>query len=171
MVPVEMREMRAPRRGRIICIAALLFCGCWVSVAQAAVYRWVDADGQTQFGDRPPSDLPVELMQIPERPASDGNAEAQLSDQQRRELRRKMLDAYQEEREEKRQARERRAAEEARRKRACIEAKDRVREYEAAAGLYRLQPDGSRRYLSAEEFRASLQQVRDEVRRFCRQGD
>jgi len=155
---------------RTICLLVLLMSGVWLDSAHAAVYRWVDADGRTQFGDRPPSDRSVEEVQIRQPPTPD-NAGVPMSDQQRRDLRQKMLDAYREEREEKQQARERRVAEQARRKMACARAKDRVREYETAAGLYELQPDGSRRYLSDEEFRVSLRRARDEVRQHCRQGD
>ncbi|WP_029133678.1 DUF4124 domain-containing protein [Sedimenticola selenatireducens] len=155
---------------RAIFLLLLLMSVVWLDSAHAAVYRWVDADGRTQFGDRPPPDRSAEQVQIRQQPVPD-EAGAPMSDQQRRELRQKMLDAYREEREEKRQAREQRVAEEARRKMACARAKDRVREYETAAGLYELQPDGSRRYLSDEEFRASLRRARDEVKRNCRQGD
>lgn len=155
---------------RTICLLVLLISAVWLDSAHAAVYRWVDADGRTQFGDRPPSDRSAEEVRIRQRPAPD-EAAAPMSDQQRRELRQKMLDAYQEEREEKRQAREQRVAEQARRKLACARAKDRVRKYETAAGLYQLQPDGSRRYLSDQEFRVSLRRARDEAKRYCRQAD
>ncbi|WP_428622730.1 DUF4124 domain-containing protein [Sedimenticola sp.] len=157
-------------QGRIICIGALLLGVLWLTAASAAVYRWVDEQGRTQFGDRPPVDQSSEELPLKLRAPAQGN-QPPATEQQRRELRQKMLDAYQQEREEKRQARKKRAAEEAKRKRACIEAKDRVREYESAAGLYDLQADGTRRYLSDKEFRESLRKARDEVKRLCRSGD
>jgi len=155
---------------RAIYLLVLLLGGVWLQAAPAAVYRWVDADGRTQFGDRPPPDRSAEEVLIKQRPVPDGVG-TPMSDQQRRELRQKMLDAYREEREEKQRAREKRAAAEAQRKMACAEARDRVREYESAAGLYELQPDGSRRYLSEEEFRVSLRRAQDEVKRYCGPGD
>lgn len=152
---------------KVICLL-LSLGGLWLVPADAAVYRWIDADGRTQYGDRPPPDGAEELRIRPQ-PATKG-ADTPLQDSQRRELRQKMLDAYREEREEKRQAREKRAAEQARRKAACAAAKDRVRRYESAAGLYELQSDGSRRYLSDGEYRATLDRARDEVRRYCSPG-
>jgi hypothetical protein len=156
-------------KGRIICILALLWGAVGLYPAQAAVYRWVDADGRTQFGDRPPPDRPAEQLQL-RRPPAPGREAAPVTDEQRRELRQKMLDAYRDEREEKRRAREKRAAEEARRKLACVEAKNRVQVYESSAGLYQLRPDGTRRFLSDAESRVSLQRARDQVKRLCRQG-
>lgn len=154
---------------KIICL--LLSLGsAWLAPVDAAVYRWVDAHGRTQFGDRPPPDQSAEEVRIRQQPAASG-ADAPMVDQQRRELQEKMLDAYREEREQKQQAREKRAAEKARRKRACVEAKDRVRTYESAGGLYKLQPDGSRLYLSDEAYRVALRRAREAMKRHCRPGE
>lgn len=161
-------EMNRINQGRIIGLLVLLLLG--LTSGEAAVYRWVDADGRTQFGDRPPVDHSAQEIQIRSAPAS-GVQSAPVTEQQRRELRQKMLDAYQEEREQKREAREKQAAAEARRKRACVEAKNRLLEYKDASVLYELQPDGSRRFLTDAEYQASLRQAEDEVKRVCRRGE
>ncbi len=42
----------------------LLFC--LISTSQAAVYRWQDASGNTQYGDRPPAGAMAEQVELPE---------------------------------------------------------------------------------------------------------
>ena len=39
---------------------------CLISTSQAAVYRWQDASGNTQYGDRPPADAMAEQVELPE---------------------------------------------------------------------------------------------------------
>ncbi len=45
-------------------VIALLLC--FAVPAQAAVYRWVDANGELQYGDKPPSGVAVEEVELPE---------------------------------------------------------------------------------------------------------
>jgi hypothetical protein len=44
---------------RVLLCAALL---AWSAMASAVVYKWVDAQGKTQYGDRPPDGVKAELM-------------------------------------------------------------------------------------------------------------
>ncbi|AKH20942.1 DUF4124 domain-containing protein [Sedimenticola thiotaurini] len=155
---------------KVICLL-LSLGGVWWGLADGAVYRWVDENGRTQFGDRPPAGRSAEELQIKSRPTpgSDGT-DAPANAEQRRELQQRMLDAYRDEREAKQQAREKKAAQEAKRKRACTQAKDQLRSFEAAGALYKLQPDGSRRYLSDQEYQAVLRKTRERVKQYCRSG-
>ncbi|MCW8907223.1 MAG: DUF4124 domain-containing protein [Sedimenticola sp.] len=136
----------------------------------AAVYRWVDEHGRVQFGDRPPAREEVERIELrTPPPAPESNPD--LTREQRREVQQKMLDAYRDEREQRQQRREQRAEEQARRKRACIEARDRLRLYRSTSALYELDDDGNRRYLSDERYEAALAQAREEVSRLCGSRD
>ncbi len=44
---------------RVLLCAALL---AWSAMASAVVYKWVDAQGKIQYGDRPPDGVKAELM-------------------------------------------------------------------------------------------------------------
>lgn len=153
---------------KVICL--LLSLGAvWLVSADAAVYRWVDENGRTQFGDRPPVGRSADEVKI-RKQAQPAGSGAPANAGQRLELQQRMLDAYRDEREAKQQAREKKAAQEAKRKRACAQAKDQLRSFEAAGALYKLQPDGSRRYLSDQEYQATLRETRARVKQYCRPG-
>ncbi len=44
----------------------LALLACSATMTQAAVYRWVDAYGDLQYGDKPPSGVAAELVELPE---------------------------------------------------------------------------------------------------------
>lgn len=152
---------------------ALLGGGLVLSLAvEATVYRWLDEQGRVQFGDRPPAHRQVEQIELKVPPSAPGNTSTpEQTLQQRREVQQKMLDAYRDEREQRQQRRQKRAAEQARRKRACVEARDRLRLYQSSGALYELEPDGSRRFLSAEQYEAALVRARKRVAQRCRGDD
>lgn len=137
-----------------------------LQVAEAAVYRWVDAQGRVQFGDRPPQDQQTEELKIKSSPSGRGDPGSQTT-QQRNERRQKILESYQEEREEKRQAQKKREAEATQRKMRCAEAKNRLHEYERATALYEPQSDGSRVYLTNEQFESQIETARASVKKLC----
>jgi Domain of unknown function (DUF4124) len=45
---------------RVILCAVLL---AWSTLASAVVYKWVDAQGKTQYGDRPPDGVHAEVVE------------------------------------------------------------------------------------------------------------
>ncbi|WP_186297628.1 DUF4124 domain-containing protein [Sedimenticola selenatireducens] len=139
--------------------------------ADAAVYRWTDEQGRVQYGDRPPLDTNTDEIKIKSTPTSRSDAtNSSPSELERKELRQKMLDNYQQEREEKRQARKKREQEAARQKMRCVEAKDRLRDYEDSTALYDLQPDGKRVFLTKEQFQAEMAAARAAVKKLCGAG-
>ncbi len=135
-------------------------------IAEAGVYRWVDEQGRVQFSDRPPVEQEAEQVDVklPESPS--GNSGQSPSMEQRRLEQQKMLDAYREERELKKERRRQDAAKRAEKKRQCHEARDRLRMYEQSR-LYRLQQDGSRRFLNDEQYEQTLKETRQAVKRLC----
>ncbi|HLW23555.1 MAG TPA: DUF4124 domain-containing protein [Steroidobacteraceae bacterium] len=46
---------------RVLVCAALLI---WSGVASAVVYKWVDAKGDVQYGDRPPDGVKAEVVEL-----------------------------------------------------------------------------------------------------------
>jgi hypothetical protein len=46
---------------RLLLFVALI---AWSGMASAVVYKWVDAQGKTQYGDRPPDGVHAEVVEI-----------------------------------------------------------------------------------------------------------
>src|SRR5216684_863214 len=46
---------------RVLLCAALL---AWSGLASAVVYKWVDAQGKLQYGDRPPDGVHAEVVEL-----------------------------------------------------------------------------------------------------------
>src|SRR5580658_9190438 len=46
---------------RILLCAALI---AWSAMASAVVYKWVDAQGKVQYGDRPPDGVHAEVVEL-----------------------------------------------------------------------------------------------------------
>jgi hypothetical protein len=46
---------------RLLLLAALL---AWSGMASAVVYKWVDAQGKLQYGDRPPDGVHAEVVEL-----------------------------------------------------------------------------------------------------------
>lgn len=46
---------------RVLLCAALI---AWSGVASAVVYKWVDAQGKLQYGDRPPNGVHAEVVEL-----------------------------------------------------------------------------------------------------------
>ncbi|MCW8847215.1 MAG: DUF4124 domain-containing protein [Sedimenticola sp.] len=149
-----------------VCVFSCLLLFSMLQVAEAAVFRWVDAQGRVQFGDRPPPDQQAEELEIKSSPSGRGDPDSQTT-QERNERRQKILESYQDEREEKRQAQKKRDAKAAQRKIRCAEARNRLHEYERATALYELQSDGSRVYLTKEQFESQIETARASVKKLC----
>jgi len=47
---------------RVLLCAALI---AWSGMASAVVYKWVDAQGKLQYGDRPPDGVHAEIVEMP----------------------------------------------------------------------------------------------------------
>lgn len=146
-------------------IVFLLLLG-WVSLAPASgVYKWVDEQGRVHYGEKPPARVQAQEMQLKTAPVDDTPIEdddAARSDQAQRLLR-----AYDEERALKKEQQQKSREEQAKRERNCALARDRVRRYETAGGLYNLDKDGSRRTLSDAERAASERRAQEDVARWC----
>ncbi len=46
---------------RLLLFAALI---AWSGMASAVVYKWVDAQGKVQYGDRPPDGVHAEVVEL-----------------------------------------------------------------------------------------------------------
>lgn len=133
-----------------------------VSGSSADVYRWVDAQGQVHFEDRSQaqSDAGVSSYKPPT---------AAPEDRERRmDKTRKLLNAYQVERQQAREQQQKEQQAQADRDRRCALARDDLRQYQQYGAIYRLGDDGARVYLSDDERAALIARLRGDIARWCR---
>lgn len=145
---------------KTVLLATLLYVGN--SIVQAEVYKWTDAQGRVHYGDKPQGNN-AETINLPtqEPPAAPHVSEDRLEKQRR------LLDAYAEERRLKREAEDKARKEKEERKRKCADLKDDLRNQENASGVYRLDKDGKRVFMSTEEREASTAELKKEVTYWC----
>jgi len=77
------------------------------------------------------------------------------------------LNAYQIERQQKREQQAERKEQEEERRQNCNRARDNMRRYNDYGSIYRLDDGGNRIYLSEQERNSLLQRSREEVARWC----
>ncbi|MEJ2620758.1 MAG: DUF4124 domain-containing protein [Candidatus Thiodiazotropha sp.] len=143
---------------RVMLISALFSLNLY-----AGVYKWTDENGQVHFSDRPVSESSTEVK-IKQPPSSGSPSN---SSQQRQQNMRKMLNALEEERSEKREAKLKAKQEREKRKRKCIYAKDRYSSHNRASGIYSYKKDGQRSYLSDDERKSHMKKLKADIERWC----
>lgn len=124
---------------RLLLFAALI---AWSGMAGAVVYKWVDAQGKVQYGDRPPDGVNAEVVEMlgthaarsaPARAAPAPSAKPALS--QNDLSTKKSVDEDVEQT----------------RAKQCAEAQERYKKLIEGRKLYKPGADGERQYLTAEE--------------------
>ncbi|MES9943538.1 MAG: DUF4124 domain-containing protein [Candidatus Thiodiazotropha sp.] len=128
----------------------------------AGVYKWVDDKGRVHFSDRPVTGQSeeVNIKQQEAAQPSAGQHDRKLKMQ-------RMLDVYQEERAEKKEAKQKQQAERKKRKQNCARAKDRYNSHVRARGIYDLNKEGERQYLSEAERARHMKRLKSDIARWC----
>lgn len=132
----------------------------WAPVLAQGVYKWTDAQGRTQYGDRPPA-AGAATLRTPEAPPADPTAGERRAQQQR------LLDAFSAERQEEKERAERAQRQEQERAERCARARDQARGIEVAGQVYVLDGQGQRQFLDDSARSKALGKAREEVRRWC----
>jgi hypothetical protein len=130
------------------------------TAAAADIYRWTDANGDVQFGDRPPVGAQVEEIRVRNR----GGAQGDIARQERTERLLQEFETERAERAEQEAAAEREAAERAA---ACDEARNRHFEYQNSGYLYEWDENGEKRVLSDAQHREARAEARADVDKWC----
>jgi hypothetical protein len=141
---------------------AALLCG---DASSAGVYRWVDEQGRTHFGDRPPPTGDAQEMQLPRSPAS-STGDASFTEDRAR-ARRKLLEYFDDKRAEEKAAAERAERERAARAAGCRDARQALQRYSSAGRIFRPTADGGRAYLSAEDRDALIERLEAQIAQLC----
>jgi hypothetical protein len=134
----------------------------WSGVAGAVVYKWVDATGKVQYGDRPPDGVHAEVVELlgthaarttPARatesaPAPRTNAPSQSTDDA---ATKKAVDN------DVQQAKEKE----------CADAQDRYKKLIEGRRLYKTGPSGEREYMTSEEIDSERLNAKRDIDTIC----
>ncbi|MEJ1298539.1 MAG: DUF4124 domain-containing protein [Candidatus Sedimenticola sp. (ex Thyasira tokunagai)] len=132
----------------------------------AGVYRWVDENGKVHFTDRQPPGQKTKQVKIRQLENGD-RKDGVRTEAERKQLRQRLLDSYRQDREAKQEAAAKKKKEAHELEVRCIYAKDQLREYQNASGIYEPQADGSRKMLSKEDHAATIKRIKKSVERWC----
>jgi Domain of unknown function (DUF4124) len=142
---------------RVLLCAALI---AWSGMASAVVYKWVDAQGKVQYGDRPPDGVHAEVVEglgshsgRQAAPAPAAPAPAAASPQ-----------AAAVKASEKQAVSDDVAQTKAKQ---CADAEDRYKHLIEGRKLYKTGTDGERQYLSAEEIDSERLSAKADVDNTC----
>ena len=127
--------------------------------ASAEVYKWVDENGKTHYGDRPGGQN-AEQVAIKKAPTVD----ADVLLRQRRAG--QLLEEIERERQQERKAQAEAQRVSRQREANCIAARSNASNY-AAARVFTMDAEGNRRYLGDEERAAGLKEAQDAVKKWC----
>ncbi|MBT8129503.1 MAG: DUF4124 domain-containing protein [Gammaproteobacteria bacterium] len=135
-------------------------------VVQAGVYKWVDQNGKVHYGDQPQPSQPSVEMNVDVTPSvSTESNEDQLSREEKRE---RLLQSMEEDRIEKQEQRDKQKALRAQNRQKCNRFRDRMRHYQRANALYRLDQDGKRVYVSDSDRAKSTKKLQAQIDKYCR---
>lgn len=131
--------------------------------AGAEVYKWIDAQGNTHYGERPPTAGSADSVTIRKGPSAPDPVLDRYRDRQQ-----KYLDVLQQEREEKKEQDKKKEQENKQLQRRCLRARDRLRSYQSAGGIYEIDKQGNRVYLDQKAREKTISELEKDLRKYCR---
>ncbi len=131
--------------------------------AYAAIYKWTDDKGQVHYGDKPNGASGAKEINV-----NTNNTSGIMPDDANLDKKRqRLLDAMQEDRQEKEQQRKKEQAEAEYRQRRCVYLRDRLRSIQAATGVYKLDDKGNRVFLSNQGRKQSEASLQQQINQYC----
>ena len=134
---------------------------------QATVYKWIDDQGNVHYGDKPTTSEPSVEMEVDDivTVPSFGDRDDSMSREERRE---RLLRAMEEDRLERKQQREQQQALKQQNRNKCNRYRDRMRHYQRASGIYRLDEDGNRVFMSDADRARATKNLQKKIDKYCR---
>lgn len=130
--------------------------------ATAEVYTWVDSEGRTHFGDRPPSKETAKEVRVkPQAPSVDVVA------QERRENLTDFVEQRQQERDERNAELAKAEKAEAKRAERCRQLRARVEHQKSISAFYRVNEEGERVFMSDAENEKVRERYRAKMAEVC----
>ena len=147
----------------LLLIAISLLCTSTLSIA-GKIYKWTDSEGNTHYGERPPSNQ-AKQIKVQKGPAYSGKPAA-TSDSPS-DARKTLLDAFDKERKDKKDSADKAAKEKAIRDKNCSNARKRMAGLSIGGRIYDMSETGERTYLEADEIKTRLAEARKSVEKWC----
>ncbi len=151
---------------RLLGISLFMILFMLAAATTAGIYKWVDENGHVQYGDRPPATDVEESEEVNVRVQESTSADSAPVD--RRQARERLLQQYEKERADKKEAAAKKRQEQQKAKVRCAYAKNTLNEYLGHGRLYDLLPNQERRYLTDQERDAEIAKARAEVKKWCK---
>ncbi len=131
------------------------------------IYKWMDKHGKVHYSDRPRSEG-SEKIRLKDNPEIESGATgAAPTDAERREKRRRLLEAFQQERAEKQAAAAKKTAEKKELRKKCTMARQELREMKEAGYLYDYDESGNRVILSKDERAKAVADLKRKIDKRC----
>lgn len=148
---------------RLLLFAALIV---WSGVASAVVYKWVDAQGKVQYGDRPPDGVHAEVVELlgthpAHASAPSGQSAAPRASRTGLAAREAAAETASKEKQAVQQDVDQT------REKQCADAQDRYKKLIEGRRLYKTGADGERQYLTSEEIDAERLNAKRDVDQIC----
>jgi hypothetical protein len=144
---------------RLLLFAALI---AWSGMASAVVYKWVDAQGKIQYGDRPPDGVHAEVVELlvahgnaahsaptPAAPASGARGAAPPANKEADDKKAVAQDVA--------QARDKQ----------CTDAQERYKKLIEGRRLYKTGPEGERQFMTSEEIDTERLNAKRDIDSIC----
>jgi hypothetical protein len=141
---------------RLLLFAALI---AWSGMASAVVYKWVDAQGKVQYGDRPPDGVHAELVELlishaasarsaptPAPVAKNVSVPAPKDAEEKKAVAQDVVQT---------------------RDKQCTEAQDRYKKLIEGRRLYKTGPDGERQFMNSEEIDTERLNAKRDIDTIC----
>jgi hypothetical protein len=145
---------------RLLLCAALL---AWSGLASAVVYKWVDAQGKVQYGDRPPDGVHAEVVELlGTHSSSNRNASAPAKSAETAKIaannpQPKDADVKRTVDQDVEQTREKQ----------CTDAQERYKKLIEGRRIYKSGPDGERQYMSSQEIDTERLNAKRDIDTIC----
>ncbi len=141
---------------RVLFFAVLL---AWSGLASAVVYKWVDAQGNVQYGDNPPADVHAQVVQLLVRqtpdqaPAPKAQSAPAIDSADQQQVAEEKATVQQD------------VA--AARQKQCADAQSHYQQLIEGRHMYRTGANGEREYLTSEEIDAARLSAKRDVDSLC----
>ncbi len=150
---------------RLVVSLALVLMSCTVN---AKIYTWVDDNGNVHYGDVAGHSDAVELkldVGVFDKAISDISEDGGLT---REEKRQRLIDVMNEDREEREKLEEEKKEKRKEKKEKCAQLKDKLKNMMLAQGIYNLDKNGNRVFISDKDRNRSENRLKKAIKKNCR---
>jgi Domain of unknown function (DUF4124) len=147
---------------RLLLFAALI---AWSGMASAVVYKWVDAQGKLQYGDRPPDGVHAEVVELLVAHAATGRTTSSTPSQPAA-----VAKGVGGERPSPKDTEDRKAVDQdvaQIKDKQCLDAQDRYKKLIEGRHIYKAGPDGERQFMTSEEIDTERLNAKREIDNVC----